>query len=276
MTSDITGPGVPFERRLREERERLRASSSADSSAEVRVRGEGESGEGRVRAVAVTGGRIETLDIDPRVLRLEPEELAAHVGDALNFALDDVRARAGAEQADLVPDLAVLAGELQRVQNEGLRRLSVMTQGINEALAGIRDRAYVSGEAAFPGLEHLLDQAGEVARSALPGDQKERSTAEAADDDELVRVVADGAGRVEAVHLNARSLRMASHALAATIVTTANEALDSARADAAQRSKAAADPDLQERVRAVQDQSIEQLRSLMGSLTALMSSIQKR
>lgn len=159
--------------------------AGASSSAEVRVRGEGGSGEGRVRAVAVTGGRIETLDIDPRVLRLEPEELAAHVSDALDFALDDVRARAGAE-------------------------------------------------------------------------------------------LADGAGRVEAVLLNARSLRMASHALAATIVTTANEALGSARADATQRSKAAAGPDLQERVRAMQDQSIEQLRSLTGSLTALMSGIQKR
>jgi DNA-binding protein YbaB len=270
------GDQMPFAERLQRAREALNSPPAVAQGSEDHLSGEGEAADGRVRAVAVTGGRIDTVELDPRVLRLSPEELAGHIGTALNGALDSLRERASARGAGQVdaPDPAALLERLGEVQNEGLRRLGVMTRGINEALAGIQDRAHVSGDAGLHGLEDLLDRLSEVVRPIAGESVPGTATGTAADG--RVSVVASTGGRIEEVSLDPGVLRRASHELAAHLAGAANEALEKARALAAERLATVANGDLREQVRALQDQSIEQMGAMTGSLTALMNSIRKR
>ncbi|MFC5746005.1 YbaB/EbfC family nucleoid-associated protein [Actinomadura rugatobispora] len=208
MTELPDDDGVPFERRLQEARDALDEASSAGSThgeegtgreEQPGLRGEGESADGRVRAVAVTGGRIASLELDPRVMRQAPDELARTIAEALNAALDSLRARAAAERPEeALLDAALMMERLREVQNEGLRQLSIMSRGINDALAGIQDRAHVGGEAAFPGLEHLLAQARDVTERALdpdPGGEQDAAGGTGSAADGLVRVTATATGR---------------------------------------------------------------------------------
>lgn len=277
MLVDVGSDDVPFEQRLRDARRMLDSPpASAPMGEGVELRGEGEAADGRVRAVAVTGGRVESLELDPRVMRMSSQELAGHLTVALNGALDAVRAQVPVEQVDVVPDSAVLMERLREVQNAGLRQLDVITRGINDALAGIRDRAYVSGDTGFQGLEHLLDQAQESVGPASAEHVEEGSAGgegEAAGGQ--VRVVVNGSGRVEAIELGGRAMRSASHELAGQVVSAANAALEDARARAAERVKALGEG-VSERVREIQDQSVQQLGSYVRSLAALMNSIEKR
>ncbi|MFD0852957.1 hypothetical protein ACFQ07_12030, partial [Actinomadura adrarensis] len=96
--TDSSDAEVPFEHKLRQARESLEEVSSGrhgEGQGPVpeasELRGEGEAAEGRVRAVAVTGGRIASLELDPRVMRSSPEELGAQLAEALTAALDDLR-----------------------------------------------------------------------------------------------------------------------------------------------------------------------------------------
>jgi DNA-binding protein YbaB len=279
MTDQPADDDMPFEYRLRQARSSLNKAGSTSSSDEEGpdLRGEGEAAEGRVRAVAVTGGRIASLELDPRVMRSTPEELAGYLTEALNAALDALRAQASAEQGEAVPDPAVLLERLREVQNEGLRQLSVMSQGINDALASIQDEAYVGGEATFPGLEHLLDQARKVAGTTLGDDAAQDEaggTGTAAEGQ--VRVTASGAGRIREIHLEPQALKRASYEVATYVIKATEEALEEARTGAAERLNDIDGANLEARVHAVQDQSVEQLGSFTRTLQALMNSIQKR
>jgi DNA-binding protein YbaB len=270
--------GVPFEQRLREARDSLgsRTGPSDGGRAEPTLRGEGEAADGRVLAIALTGGQIDSVTLDPRVMRMDPTEFAEVLALALNAALDSVRVQASAEQIDMVPDPGVLMERLREMQNAGLRQLDMMNRGINEALSGIRDRAYVSGDANLHGLEHLFEQAQQTVdavSSPSSGDEPSGGVGEA--DEGLVRVKVSGAGRIEQVELGPRAMRSASHELAAHVVTAANAALEQARLQAEERMRGLGE-DMSQRVREVQDQSLEQLGAYVRSLSALMNSINKR
>lgn len=86
------------------------------------LRGTGTSPSGFVSAVATIGGRIESVSVDPRGLRLDSQSLGEEVAAAVNAALDDLRA-----QAKLAPeavDLAALHAELTQVRDESARQFS--------------------------------------------------------------------------------------------------------------------------------------------------------
>ncbi|MEV1142725.1 YbaB/EbfC family nucleoid-associated protein [Micromonospora sp. NPDC049799] len=98
------------------------------------VRGVGEAADGMVRVVAVPGGEVESLWIDPRLMRTPSETLAEEIRLATNAALADLRtALAGAVTP---PDTAAVLAQLQEVQRTAVPQL----QGFIDALTDVQER----------------------------------------------------------------------------------------------------------------------------------------
>ncbi|SCE82395.1 YbaB/EbfC family nucleoid-associated protein [Micromonospora chokoriensis] len=110
--------------------------SDAGSAAEAApvVQGTGEAADGMVRVVAIPGGQIESVWIDPRLMREPSEILAEHVRAATNSALTDLRgALAGVAGA---PDTTALLEQLREVQRSAVPQL----QGIIDTLGDVQAR----------------------------------------------------------------------------------------------------------------------------------------
>jgi hypothetical protein len=99
-------------------------------------RGRGGSADGRVSAVA-SRGRVESIELDPRLLRGPASELGGPLVEAVNAALDDLRAKAPAESAPAL-DAVALARGLKDVQQQGFAQLMSMQSALDEAAAKIR------------------------------------------------------------------------------------------------------------------------------------------
>ncbi|MEV4516277.1 YbaB/EbfC family nucleoid-associated protein [Dactylosporangium sp. NPDC049525] len=108
----------------------LGATQPTDSpDAQPALRGTGTSPNGLITAVAALGGRIESVAVDPRGLRLDSQTLGEEVAAAVNAALDDLRA-----QAKLAPeavDLAALHTELTQVRDESARQFTSFLESIS-------------------------------------------------------------------------------------------------------------------------------------------------
>jgi DNA-binding protein YbaB len=271
-----------FDRLLRETRrslESLRAGpapSRPEEPANARpVRGTGEAYEGQVRAGA-SDGRLERLEVEPKLMRLPPEQLAPHLVAAANAALDDLRAKTPATDAGSAVDPAVLAERLGEVTNEGLARMASISQGLTEAIARISREAHVSGDTGDHGLEHLLTQARRTAQAAsvpAAADEAADHRGEGTDADGKVRAVAVMGGRIETLHIDPEAMRAASYELGERAVTAVNAALEAVQGQA----RAASDQeDLAARVKAVQDLSLEHMRAYSQALAGLMGSIERR
>ena len=177
----MTSPGFDeLERALAAARKRLDALRARSSGAAERpvdrhadlpgntragpaVHGSGEAADGRVRAVAVrdfTIGLIESVELDPRALRMDLGELAGHLAAALNAAMDDLRANAGlaAGGADSSIDLGALKKRLSEVQDQATRQLYQLTSGLQDVVAKIGRDANVAGAVAVPDVEELFLQ----------------------------------------------------------------------------------------------------------------------
>lgn len=253
--------------------ESLRAKKP--SPEEMTARGEGQASDERVRASA-HGGRVESITLDPRVLRLPPEELGSLVAEAVNAALDDQRGRSTAA-IGAVPDLAALAETLHDVQNQSLRQMGVITQGITDAMARIRERTRISGDPSPLGLEHLLDLSLRNLQDAITatGNAADlRGEGESARGQ--IRAVAV-VGRVQSVTIERQVMRMGSHDLAEQLGTAVNAALEDLRSKAG-RGGPDTDgngvEDLTDRVREVQDMSLNQMRTYTRALRDIMTSIE--
>ncbi|QFG27092.1 YbaB/EbfC family nucleoid-associated protein [Actinomadura sp. WMMB 499] len=101
------------------------------------VRGVGEAGEGRVKVTAVSGGRLEKVEINPRAMRLSAEELGEHLVTAANAALDDLRQNAG-DAGGPVVDTERLGKQVEEIQNESLRQMTMISQAFNDAISKVR------------------------------------------------------------------------------------------------------------------------------------------
>jgi hypothetical protein len=86
------------------------------------VRGVGEAADGMVRVVAVPGGEVESLFIDPRLMRTPSETLAEEIRLATNAALADLR--------------TALAGAVTPPDTAAVPQL----QGFIDALTDVQDR----------------------------------------------------------------------------------------------------------------------------------------
>jgi hypothetical protein len=265
---------VELERLMLETRalvDSLRAGGAMPAGEQV-VRGEGAASGERIRAT-VLAGHVESKTLDPRLMRLPPEEFGELVRDAVNAALTDLSDKSGAAEA--APDLAALSETLRQVQNEGLRQLGVISQGIADAMARIGEHTQISGDPSPHGLEQLLDLAQRNLDDALdaagdPGDVRGEGEARRGQ----IRAVAV-LGRVESVTVERQAMRMASHEMADELRTAMNAALEDLRSNAGGRATAdRGDPgDLTKRVREVQDMSLEQMRTYTRALRDIMGSI---
>ncbi|MBQ0977414.1 MULTISPECIES: YbaB/EbfC family nucleoid-associated protein [Micromonospora] len=108
-------------------------AGSAAEAAPV-VQGVGEAADGMVRVVALPGGQIESVWIDPRLMRSASETLAEHVREATNAALTDLRSAVAA--VAVAPDTTALLEQLREVQRSAVPQL----QGIIDTLGDVQDR----------------------------------------------------------------------------------------------------------------------------------------
>ncbi|TDD25204.1 YbaB/EbfC family DNA-binding protein, partial [Actinomadura sp. KC06] len=97
----------------------------------------GEAAEGKVKATAAAGGRVKGVEINPRAMRMTPEELGGHLVTAVNAALKDLRSKTAEAAGDAV-NATTLAKQAEEIQTEGLRQMAVFDQAITEALSKIR------------------------------------------------------------------------------------------------------------------------------------------
>ncbi|MEV0402866.1 hypothetical protein [Actinoallomurus sp. NPDC050550] len=244
----------------------LRAGEAPNEAPDVE--GRGETADERVR-VTVRAGRVDSIVFDPRLLRLSPGEFADAIRDGVNAALGDFLGRSASEA---VPDLAALSEMMRRVQNEGLRQMAIISDGIADAMAKIRGRTYISGDPTPHGLEQLLSLAQSNVDDALAvtgGQEDARGEGSAARG--KIRVVA-AAERVESVTVDRQTMRMASHELAEQLTTAVNSALDDVPTKSAEQTGVNVD-ELRQRVREVQDMSLEQMHSYTRALRDIMRSI---
>jgi DNA-binding protein YbaB len=104
----------------------------ADAARVAEARGQGSAADGQVKVVVKPGGRLESVTIDPRAMRLGSEAIGAHIVTATNAALDDLAAKV-AEAAPTAVNPAQLMERLREVQVASVERLETFLRGINEA-----------------------------------------------------------------------------------------------------------------------------------------------
>lgn len=102
------------------------------------VEGVGEAADGMVTVRTGPPGRITGLAIDPRMLRLGTEALAAEVMEAVNAALADLQ-KQSAEAADGM-DFTGLTDRLQQIQQDSARNLSSFVSALAAAQNRLGDR----------------------------------------------------------------------------------------------------------------------------------------
>lgn len=111
MTAPVPGadsrlgrvPGVSeYESLMRQASERLESALALKTQL-AEVRGAGESADGRIRAEVMPGGLLESLELDPRVRRMDSEELAQAIVDAVRAAAEDATAKSGALMESVLP-----------------------------------------------------------------------------------------------------------------------------------------------------------------------------
>jgi DNA-binding protein YbaB len=135
--------GSDLDQMLRDARKSLEAmrAGTPPKRAEAPLEAVSEAADGRVKATADSRGRLKTLELDPRVMRLDREELSEHVLAAVNGALEDLRSKASVEDAAATVgrvDPELLARQLGEVQDQGLRQMEMISQAIAEATAKLR------------------------------------------------------------------------------------------------------------------------------------------
>ncbi|TNY36681.1 YbaB/EbfC family nucleoid-associated protein [Thermomonospora catenispora] len=125
-----------FDRMLSEARAALDAMRSRGSAPpdEEEVKGVGEAADGRVTATVNGSGLLESVELNPRVLRLPAEEIGEHIVTAVNAALQDFRTKAS-RATDAAPvDLNALAASMQELQDQSVRQMTQIGQAFNELL----------------------------------------------------------------------------------------------------------------------------------------------
>lgn len=223
--------------------------------------------EGRIR-VAVTRGRVRAVLLDPRTKRMNPKELAGYLKAAVNAALTEYAKRV--PSGGPIPDIAGLADDLARMQNEELRSIEQMTQGIAESMDQVRQDTGITGDPSTPGLEHLMAQMSRTV-AALGDAIGARPVKPAEVSENGVRVVATP-GRLVLLELAPRATQIATEELAESLARVINEALDDLESQAM---PAGGDLSaLEEQAQELQDTSMRQMMTYTRALRDIMTSIQ--
>jgi hypothetical protein len=136
---EVSFGSAEFERLLGDTRralETLRNGDGASGDSGEPLRGKGTAVDGKIEAAVASGGHLETLTVDPRLMRLGSAELCERIVEAVNAAMDDLRAQT-AQSAPVAADPVALAGMLEDLQAESARQMARFTQGVAEAVAKI-------------------------------------------------------------------------------------------------------------------------------------------
>ncbi|MFI6389146.1 YbaB/EbfC family nucleoid-associated protein [Nonomuraea sp. NPDC050547] len=236
--------------------------------------GEGTSEDGRVR-VTVGRGAVESIRLDPRLLRLPPDEVAELVLGAVNAAIGQAR---GAHGAPDVPDLAAMSQMLRQARDEALFQMDTIARGIASAMAELHGRTRVEGAADTRslGLDQLLELTQAYLDVAAEGQERpiEPPRGEGLALDGQVRALAAD-GRLDALEIGAKAMSAGTHELAGHLRTAVNEAFADLRAQRAESEAAAGlhREDLDRRARQLQDLSLDQMHRATRALRDIMSSV---
>jgi len=132
----VTGGGYhdsgEYDGGLSRVRAELREMAEADGEP---PEGRGEAANGMV-VVAAKGGRISTVELHPKVMRLPSQDLAEEFAKAANAALADLEAKYPELSAGNI-DPAALERQLAEVQDQGTRQMRRYMQTLTDALAQI-------------------------------------------------------------------------------------------------------------------------------------------
>jgi DNA-binding protein YbaB len=108
----------------------------AGQDANAEMRGTGTAADDQVRASVAIGGRLETLSVNPRLMRLGSEALCEQIVVAVNAAMDDLLTKV-AESAREQPSPADLGQQLEEIRTESVRRMEMFSQGVADAVSQI-------------------------------------------------------------------------------------------------------------------------------------------
>ncbi|MGH3486924.1 MAG: YbaB/EbfC family nucleoid-associated protein [Actinopolymorphaceae bacterium] len=86
------------------------------------LRGEGEAADGKVRASVLPGGAPQTLELDPRAMKMASEDLAEAILEAIRVATDDAATKAAGLLDSVFPGagrgLATMATDQTAMEHE--------------------------------------------------------------------------------------------------------------------------------------------------------------
>ncbi|MEQ4209334.1 hypothetical protein ABN028_30995 [Actinopolymorpha sp. B17G11] len=108
------------------------ARTPGAESAEI-LSGEGTVLDGRVRAVAVSPGRIDRFEMDPRVMRDGSEAVCEAMAAAANAALNDLRSKAAEQSSGF--DVQRAQSDIEQLQAESLETARTLFGAVHEAMA---------------------------------------------------------------------------------------------------------------------------------------------
>ncbi|MEW9555627.1 hypothetical protein [Nonomuraea sp. NPDC050783] len=257
--------------------ESLRTGETLPEVVPESPRAHGAAEDGRVRVI-VRAGAVESVVLEPRLLRLPPQKLAELVREAVNAAIDGLL-DASTTSSTPTPDLVTLAKALHEAGNEALHRMDVIAQSIAEAMARIRERTSISGDPYPRGLEDLIEMTRSNLDRAMAGMEAttEPVRGEGVAGRGHVRVVVSD-GRVESVGIHPKAMAGGSHELAEQLREAMNAAFDDLARAGARQHQGAAGVDLAEvarRARETQSAGIAQMHAATRALRDIMTSIQE-
>lgn len=106
------------------------------------LRGVGQAADGRIVATVAVGGRLESIELDPRALRGGPDQLGQQFTESINAALDDLRSKATQATGEVdVVDPHVIAADLDQVQDVLAGHVASLTERYDDAIVQLRRQA---------------------------------------------------------------------------------------------------------------------------------------
>ncbi|MEU8263250.1 YbaB/EbfC family DNA-binding protein [Micromonospora sp. NPDC048999] len=117
---------------------RSRAAEHADGDSAQLLRAEGVTAGGRVRAVAVQGGRIESIVVDPDLAEAGMETVCGHVVVAVNAALADLDTQVSASAR---ADVDALAARLGGLQEQSVRQMELFSRAMEDVVTRLNRSA---------------------------------------------------------------------------------------------------------------------------------------
>jgi hypothetical protein len=86
--------------------------------------------DGLIEIIAAPGGRIEAVNLDPRVMRMPSQTLGEELRDAVNAALDTLRSAVPTADAT---DPSALKARLEEIQTTSVQQMQSFVQAITDA-----------------------------------------------------------------------------------------------------------------------------------------------